>query len=57
MGDACFPPASAGVSCLMSAAAVSLGLHQLLCVRMGVHVASRDCSSNVLFTNFGVEPH
>ena len=33
MGDDCFLHASVGVSCLMSAAAVSLALHQLLCAR------------------------
>ena len=31
----------AGISCLMSAAGVSLGLH----ARRGMHVANRDCSS------------
>ena len=42
----------AGVFCLMSAAWVSLGLHQLLCTRKGMRVANRGCSSNVLFPTF-----
>ena len=33
----------------MSAAGVPLGLHQLLCARRGMHVANRDCSSNLFF--------
>ena len=33
----------------MSAAVVSLGMHQLLWVKKGLHVACRDCSLNVFF--------
>ena len=44
VGDACLGHASAGISCLLSAAAVSLWLHQLFRARM--HVTCRDCSWN-----------
>ena len=45
------------VSYLVSAAAISLGLHQLLCARRGMYGAFRDCSSNVWIENFLVKPH
>ena len=49
MEDACFPYIKAS---LMSVAAVSLGLHQLLYARKVLHGACRDCSASVLFPNF-----
>ena len=58
MGNACFPRTKAGVSCLMSAVAASLGLHQLLCTRMGMYVACRDYSApGSLFSSLFVAPY
>ena len=56
-GGAYVPPALAGGSCLMAAAAVYLRLHQMFCARRFLYFACQDCSSKVLFPTVLVKPH